>query len=96
MSLLRGKQKEQALMSLPLLCLCLEALCFRWSNRNCGTILVSSLERYESVNKCVQCVVLALSYILAREVLVSTLTNENITCFSEFATKQFNTESFAV
>ncbi len=66
------------------------------NDRDCRTILATTLESHNTVSKCEQSVVLTDTYILAWIVYSTTLTNEDVTSFSILTTEQLNTESFAV
>lgn len=51
------------------------------------------MEVYCSINKSIKCVVLALSNTCAREVLVTTLTYDDVASYNLLTTKNLNTKS---
>ena len=59
-------------------------------NRNCALIAGSLVEVNHAICKSIQCVVLALSYIFAGEVLVTTLANDDVAGDDLLATPNLN------
>lgn len=52
------------------------------------------VEVHNTVNKCIESVVLANTYILAWVMLGATLTNDNVACLYNLTTEVLQTESF--
>lgn len=52
------------------------------------------MEVHYTVNKCIECVVLANTYVLTGIVLRTTLANDDVTSLSKFTSEELETESF--
>ena len=66
---------------------------FNWAYRNIRTIVLFLSEYHDTVHQCEQCVILAHTNILTWVVYGTTLTNQDVTSFSELTTENLNTES---
>ena len=64
---------------------------FRGQYGNCALVASSLVEVNDAIRKSIQCIVLALSNILSREVSVTTLANDNVAGNNLLTTPNLNT-----
>ena len=62
-----------------------------WSNRDVRLVVNLLLEGNYTVNKCVECVIFAHTYVLTCIVNCTSLTDQNVTSLGNLATEQFDT-----
>lgn len=68
-----------------------------WSRyyRNHALVILTLVEVYCSVDKSIESVVLTLCYTSTWEMLVTTLTNDDIACYYRLTTEDLNTKSLS-
>lgn len=74
--------------------MCLEGLSFCcWDNRNDRLVVLTLVEVNSTIYESVESIVLTLSNINAWEVLVTTLTNDDVASYTLLTTPNLNAES---
>ncbi len=59
--------------------------------RNERTVFLASTESYPAINQCIQRMIFTDTYVLTRMMNCSSLTNDDVTSFSNLTTEKLNT-----
>ena len=62
--------------------------------RHCASVETTTLEHYNAIDECIECVILADANILARVVLCAALTYDNVASLYLLTTEMLKSESF--